>query len=288
MLLAHTPLVDPDIKKQVFVINSALQPANVELGSWHTQTYLDQFESWIKSSTYNKIIGLEDFAHKAYCAGVSDAIAVFVSRHVKHKRIRFGRAEFMGAKGNSNAMQANWCYLEDDEIRSDDAVILSWPYAGNGDQIPDQAELLEKCQRLNVPVMIDLAYFGISHGMSFDLTQSCITDVAISLSKPLNVPLRLGMRWTRNHHDDKIQGLSDSKIYNRLAVHTGIGLMQTFSHNWLVDKYLPIYNDICAKHNLQTTPTITLALGNSEEHKEFFRNGYYRICVTDELLQNIF
>jgi hypothetical protein len=287
MLLAHKPLVDSDVKKTVFSVNANLRPEDIELESWDTKIYLDRFEHWINSSTHNKVIGLENFSHKAYCAGVNEAIAVFVSRHAAKKRIRFGRAEFVGAKINSNAMQANWCLLEDDEIRVNDAVILSWPYAGNGHEIPEQDLLLKQCQHLDVPVMIDLAYFGISHGMTFDVSHHCITDVAVSLSKPLSVPLRLGMRFTRNYHDDNIQSLSDSKIYNRMAVKTGTELMKTFSHDWLIDKYLPLYQEVCAKLNLQSTPTITLALGNSVKHKEFFRNGYYRVCVTDELLQNI-
>lgn len=288
MLLAHKPLIDPEVKKKVFFLNTKLNSEDIELETWNTQTYLDQFELWIKSSSHNKVVGLENFSHKAYCAGVNDAIAGFVSRHVKQKRIRFGRAEFVGAKINSNAMQADWCWLEDDEIKANDAVILSWPYAGNGNEIPGQPELLDRCQQLGVPVMIDLAYFGISHGMTFDISQSCITDVAVSLSKPLNVPLRLGMRFTREYHDDNIQSLSDLKIYNRMAVNIGIELLKNFSHDWLINKYLPIYQNICTKLNLQSTPTITLALGNSLEHKEFLRNGIYRICVTDELLQNLY
>jgi len=286
MLLAHKPLVDPDVKKKVFSLNADLRAEDVELDTWDHKTYLDQFDLWIKSSSYNQVIGLENFSHRAYCAGVNDAIATFVSRHAKHRRIRVGRAEFVGAKINSNAMQASWCWLEDDEIRANDAVILSWPYAGNGNEIDGQDKLFKTCEQLQVPVMIDLAYFGISQGMTFDLSSPCITDVATSLSKPLNVSLRLGLRYTRSYHDDNIQSLSDLKIYNRMAAKIGTDLMKTFSHDWLVNKYLPVYQDVCAELDLQTTPTFTLALGNSSQHKEFLRNGHCRICVTDELLKN--
>jgi hypothetical protein len=108
-----------------------------------------------------------------------------------------------------------------------------------------------------------------------------------SISKPFNVQLRQGIRFTREYHDDLVQVNSDSKIVNRIACQMAIELLKKFPHECIISKYQPRATTICQELNLTPTNTITLALGNAVEHTDFFRNGYYRVCITDELLQNI-
>lgn len=284
MQLAHTPLTDQLIRAEMFAQLATVDPVTVSLDVWKTQTYLDEFTSWIQSSSYNQIVGLDQFPHRAYCSGVINAIESFILRHVKHRRLRFSRAEFIGCKVACNYANAAWRWLEDGPICAGDAVIISWPFAGNGGTYNSQAELFDHCTDLGVPVMIDLAYFGISSGMTFDLTHPCITDVATSLSKPMNVTLRLGIRYTKPLYDDPTQANSDLKIYNRISTSVGTTLMQKFSHDWIVDKYLPRAQEFCKSKNIKLTNTFTLALGNVITTPDFERNGYYRICITDEIL----
>jgi hypothetical protein len=287
MLLAHKPLEDSEIQKEIFQQFAGLTSERVNLESWQPDVYLDRFTAWMASSSYNKIIGLENFTHRAYAAGANDVIQEFVKRHAINRRLRFSQAEFAGAKINCNSMQANWCWLEDCPIEKNDAVILSWPFAGNGNTYPSQQDLLKTCEHLEVPVLIDLAYFGISYDMAFDVTSPCITDIAVSLSKPFFTPLRLGIRYCRNYHDDVIQVSNNIKTYNRMSVSVGIELMKKFSHDWLMKKYLPINQKVCDQLNLEPTPTITLAIGNALQHSDYFRNGYHRICITNELHETV-
>jgi TPP-dependent pyruvate/acetoin dehydrogenase alpha subunit len=92
---------------------------------------------------------------------------------------------------------------------------------------------------------------------------------------------------TREYHDDLIQGNSDSKIINRIAAQVGIELMKKFPHDYIISKYREKGEEICRKLNLTPSNTLTLALGNEHDHKDFFRNGYYRVCITNELLQDV-
>jgi hypothetical protein len=287
MLLAHLPLVDPEVQAEVERALHNIQLKDVLLDTWEIKDYINAVISWLESSSHNVIAGLEYYPHKAYCVGSIDGIQSFIHRHVTQRRIRFSRAEFVASKIVSNHAVAKWAFLEDDELREGDALVVSLPFSGNGSRYSVWNKLMEECQQLNIPVLVDMAYYGISHGIKFDLSPNCITDVVTSLSKPLNVQLRLGLRMTREYHDDLIQGNSDSKIINRIAAQVGIELMKKFPHDYIISKYREKGEEICRKLNLTPSNTITLALGNEHDHKDFFRNGYYRVCITNELLQDV-
>lgn len=282
MQKAHDPIVDPDVQASLFEINRSLTPDRVDRYTWDPAVYTDRFTRWLLEGTSHTIQGLEAFPLRAYCSGVTDALQNFVIRH-NRRRIRFSQAEFIAPRVTANYCGISWQWLEQDDIQANDAVIISWPFAGDGGTVGDQTGLLDVCDRLGVPVLIDMAYFGISHGMQFDFNRPCITDVTTSLSKPFSVPLRAGIRYSRQYHDDNIQTMNDAKIINRLAVYVALGLMDQF-RQWMVDRYRPRQLAICSQHGLTITPTMTLALGDPVRHQDFYRQGFYRICITDELV----
>jgi hypothetical protein len=286
MNIAHIPLNDPLIESSSYEFIQAINPDAVSLANWQTETYIESFVHWINSSSHNKIQGLDAFPYRAYTAGTSAGIQSFIHRHCVNRRIRFSEAEFVASKIVSNHAGANYLHLEKDDIAKNDAVVISFPFCGNGGIYHSYDTMIQQCNLLEVPVLIDLAYFGISQGLSFDLTHPCITDVVFSLSKPFVTQLRLGLRLTKNHVDDLVQSESDIKIYNRMAGKVAVELMKQFSHDYIVSKYLNKQKNICQKLQISPTPTLTLALGNST-HKEFYRNGYYRICITNELQQEL-
>jgi hypothetical protein len=287
MIVGHKPLTDPVIQQEIFNFLQVINSNNVCLENYSSESYFEAFENWITQSHKNTLQGFTNFKHKAYCVGTYDGIQAFIHRHATSRRIRFSRAEFVGSKIVSNSAGANWCYLEDAQLDANDALVLSLPFSGNGDYYPNHIEVLNKCSKLSIPVLLDLAYFGISSGIEFDLGFDCITDVVFSLSKPMSTQLRLGLRLTKEYQDDVVQVLSDSKTYNRISTSIGTNLLQKFSHNWIIDKYLPKQKKICSEFNIKPTPTVTLALGDYQNYNAFFREGYYRICLTDELLKDI-
>jgi hypothetical protein len=251
---------------------------------WQVTEYLDLFTEWMQKNSLHSISGLEQFTSRAYSIGTTDSIAAFIHRHCKNRRIRFSQGEFIISKIVSNNCNADWSYLENDKLSENDAVVVSLPFSGNGNRYPKYNQLIEECNRLKIPVLLDLAYFGISHGIHFDLTHPCITDVVCSLSKPMNVQLRLGIRFTRDHHDDHIQTSSDLKIFNRIAVQIGVELLKKFPAEYIISKYLDKAMQVCNRNKLATTETITLGLGNPVDHPDFFRSGFYRVCITDNLM----
>lgn len=284
MLLSHKPLADSEVQQVIINLFNEIQLQNITLESWDNQQYFDAFQKWINDSRYNRFIGLDLFKHHAYSCGAVDSIQSFIHRHSVSKRIRFSDAEFIGAKIAANHSSAKWEFLEDAAIEAGDAVLLSLPFAGNGNMYRALDQLLDVCDALSVPVLIDCSYFGISYNATVDLSRNCITDVVFSLSKPFSTPLRLGYRLTKQYVDDILQANSDLKIYNRYSVQVGIKLLSQFSHNWIVEKYRPVQEKVCKELGLTPAMTLTLA-DDCQQRDKFFRNGYYRVCITDELQQ---
>lgn len=286
MILSHRPLTDPAVEQELFQLLGQVQPDQVALTQWNTDTYVGSFIDWIRTGTYNQIHGLETFEHQAYAHGAIEIIQEFINRHGAQRRIRFSEAEFVVSKIACNSAGIDFLHLEAGPVAPNDAVLISLPFAGNGGRYPGYNDLITQCNRLGVPVLLDLAYYGISHGLTIDLTPACITDVAFSLSKPLVTQLRLGLRLTRRYHDDVLQSNSDLKIYNRISTWLAVQLMKKFPCDYTISKYLDLQLDVCAQLGIEPTPTVTLALGD-ESHQDFYRSGYYRICITDELLQKL-
>ena len=283
MLASHKPLQDALIEQETFKIFSSITSNCTNLESWNPKLYTDQFRKWLLSSGSNSIVGLDTFRYSAYTVGSTDGIQSFILRHVRHKRIRCSRLEFVLSKILTQASGGELVYLEDAAIAPGDAVVVSFPFAGNGHEYSEFSQLLKDCTQHSVPVCLDATYFSISQGLTFDFNWPCITDVVTSLSKSFVTQLRLGIRFTKHELDDQIQACNNIGYYNRISVYVGMKLLEKFNHDYIVSKYHKWQNRICIEHDLEPTPTLTLALGDSKKYPEFVRENICRICITDEL-----
>jgi hypothetical protein len=283
MLLAHKPIQDSVIEQHIAEYLHTFDVSLLKFDNWSTDPHIDQFDQWLHSGTHCKITGLEQYPYRALCNGSSAALAQFVHKN-HHRRIRVSRGEFVLGRVVATDSAISWKYLEDSPLEKNDAVIVSTPFSGNGGFYPGYTELINTCCNLNIPVCVDLAYAGIGVDIEIDVSSPCIVEVVSSLSKPFSTMLRHGIRYTRTLPDDNIQIANQSGILSRINVVIASKLMQNFSKDYIVDKYLDRYRWVCKELGLVQTNTITLALGDLEKHKEFTRGGIARICLTDELL----
>lgn len=287
MIKGHSPLVDTNVNEYLTDLLRTVDLSRLTPDRWSNNQYTDAFQDWIAHRTFNKVQGLSNFTNACYSAGAAESIDSFVNRHVKNRRIRFSVAEYVGAKITCNAAGGTWAFLEDGEITVNDAVVISCPFSGNGDSYSNFDQLMIQCTELNVPVLIDLSYYGISYHMHINLDYDCITDVVFSLSKPMATQLRAGIRFRRQELDDTMQGNFSIKVYNRIAATVAIGLMKNFPQEYFANRYGGVSRHFCQQLGLDPTPTVTLALGNADHHSEFLRGGYYRVCITDEILSGV-
>ena len=133
----------------------------------------------------------------------------------------------------------DWKYIEEQPLAKNDAVVISFPFADTGGEHPKMKEILDQCELLGIPVLLDCAYFGICQNIEFDLTHPAITDLTFSLSKFLPVAhLRIGMRLTKEDDDDSLLVLNKTNYTNRIGLSVGEQILQEFNLEALKSKFL--------------------------------------------------
>ena len=106
--------------------------------------------------------------------------------------------------------------------------------------------ILDQCAELNIPVLLDCAYFGICQDMTFDFTHPAITDITFSLSKFFPVPhLRIGMRLTKIDDDDSLLVLNKTLYTNRIGLAVGLKLIDQFGPDYICETYSSSQKDLC-------------------------------------------
>lgn len=281
MKLGHNPMNIPE--SQAF-INSVISMITYEKLLQIKNADLDRaWRHWLQCSSYNQVTGLNTMLYSAFCPGVTDAFGEFIARYPS-RRVRVSRSDFVLTKILCRSWHRSWLSLEEAELDNNDCLIMSLPFSGNGSFYPEWDNILNECNQKQIPVFIDGAYFGISHGIRYPLEYQCITDFSISLSKNLaGNPLRLGIRFTKDNIDDGITaGLIGSDIFDRLGAFISIKLLEEFPHDWFINKYKSIGLSICQQYGLEPTNTLTLALGN-KSMTEFKRGDYIRVSISEEL-----
>lgn len=239
--------------------------------------FCSEYVDWIKSSNLNSLIGIDDFKYTVFSQGTSEAFDKFYLKNSK-RRFRCFRGEYLYHK-LAWRDSYDWAYIEDDELDSNDAVIISVPFADTGSKHLDTEAVLHKCTELRIPVLIDCAYYSISSNIRVDLTHPCITDVTFSLSKMFPVAhARIGIRLTREDCDDLLFVYDKSEYTNRISAALGLELIRTFSPEYIVKKYKPVQEKFCEYLGVCPSNTVLFGIALKDQYNE-----YNRGCDTNRL-----
>ena len=164
----------------------------------HSNLFIAEFNRWIRSSKLNNIQGLDAFPHVTQTNGTSEAFSMFMQRH-SDRRFKFYKGDFMMHKVASNNMKAKWQWIHSqEEVTVGDAVIVSCPFSDTGSKLKDLDMLLDACSKLRVPVLIDMAYFGMCYNIDINLDMPCVEEITFSLGKTFPIiGARAGIRLQR-------------------------------------------------------------------------------------------
>ena len=236
----------------------------------HNNAIIDEFlhtyDKWIRSTESNSLIGLDQYQYKCYSNGTTEAFDKFYLRN-HNRRFRCFKGEYMYHKLAWRAGY-KWLWLEDDELRENDAVIISLPFADTGDLHIGYHELMRQCNALQIPVLVDCAYFGICRDIEFDFAYGCITDIAFSLSKTFPVAYaRIGMRYTRVDDDDTMFVYHKISYNNRIGASLGMKFLENFTPDYISSKYILKQLDFCKRLSLTATKTVLFGIGGDEWSK---------------------
>jgi hypothetical protein len=236
-----------------------------------------EYVNWIKSSSLNTLVGIDEYKYAVFSQGTSEAFDKFYLKNSK-RRFRCFRGEYLYHK-LAWRDSYDWSYIEDVELAANDAVIISVPFADTGSKHLETDAILSKCTELGIPVLIDCAYYSISSNIQVDLTHPCITDVAFSLSKVFPVAhARIGVRLTRDDCDDLLFVYDKAEYTNRISAALGLELIHTFPADYIVNKYKAIQETYCRHLDICPSNTVLFGIATRDNYPE-----YNRGCNTNRL-----
>ena len=253
----------------------------------HSNLFIAEFNRWIRSSKLNNIQGLDAFPHVTQTNGTSEAFSMFMQRH-RDRRFKFYKGDFMMHKVASNNMKAKWQWIHSqEEVTVGDAVIVSCPFSDTGSKLKDLDMLLDACSKLRVPVLIDMAYFGMCYNIDINLDMPCVEEVTFSLGKTFPIiGARAGIRLQREEIDDAVLFANQHGIVNNFAAMVGQFAMEAWDPDYIPNKYMKDQLLVCNRLEVKPTNCIIFALSNKEEHKHFNRgNALTRLCISKLIVE---
>ena len=280
MQIGHDPLVDQEVNN--FITDTIKSCDWNDIKKFEYQQFEDTYRKWLEHSS-KCIIDLYAFKHTTFIFGSLAGIDAFIQRH-HNKTIRASNDDFVVTKVLCKNNRMNFKPLENGPIGKYDAVIMSYPFSGNGTEMPEYTDVLQQCERLGVPVLLDCAYFGIGYDLTYPMHYKCITDLVFSTSKHFaTTHLRLGIRFTKDKIDDAMSfGQLSADIYNKQGAYLVTKINQQFTHDWFINKWRPVSEQVARELDLVDTNCITLKTAK-RAMPEFRRGSYTRVCVSEEL-----
>lgn len=176
---------------------------------------VQKLHQWLLNSS-NQYLGLDQFSYVAAIDGNTQAFDLFYVKH-RHKCIKILRGEWIYHVQQLSANKFNWSYVENSPLEEGDAFLISAPFSGLGYQHPRMQELLQDCEKLNIPVFIDACFSVVTENVTYDFSSSAIENVSFSCSKifPLQ-GLPAGIRFAKQNPRD-FQSIKLQREYqNRL------------------------------------------------------------------------
>ena len=251
------------------------------------QDYCDTYSEWIQSTKLNKLSNLDEFKSKKFVHGTSQSFDFFyLTNH--NKRFRIFRGDFMYHQIMFKRGKFNWSYLEDDRIQTNDAVIMSVPFSDSGDIHPQTYEILNECEKWEVPVFIDCAYMIMSRDIEFDFNRKCIQGISFSMTKGFYGAehLRIGLRLTKEFTDDPVEVFNQFEMINWIGPDIGLKLMNNFEVDYIQNKYYDRQIEICKELNIESSKCAIFGITdkNNFKFKEYDRGtNWRRVCISSLL-----
>jgi len=214
-----------------------------------------EFHQWLISSNLNNFNGLDALDRRDIIQGVTSFIDDLYQMNPGN--IYTISQDYMYHK----RMFGDKFVLDDiKDIPPTGQLLFSMPFPFYGDIHPKTADILEFCNKNNIPVHIDAAWVGCTRMIEFNFDTPCIKSIGFSLSKGLGLGFsRIGVRYSRDKNVGPVSIMNDFTMIPRPLCGIGISFMRQFGHDYLQNKYGHHYKTLCEQCNLIPSKTIHLA-----------------------------
>ena len=221
---------------------------------WHDcdiDEFINTYHEWIISCKNFKISGLQKF-DRAITDGVTGAFYNFEQQYPSYKTVVFkGEYPFHRDTGITVIKDLS-------EIKGNNKLIISYPFSASGDIFNNFSDIISHCNKLDIPVMLDMAYFGSVKLPKLNVNHSCIKMVAFSLSKTFATgKSRIGLcYYTKNNVIPPMSLLTSYKYVNQIAINIHMKLLNRFTSDYMYDKYSEKQKYIVNVLNVNASPTV--------------------------------
>ena len=266
---------------RMFTVNNNYTEKNAEIIK---QDFLQTYKQWMFSS-FPRVKGIEQYTHMCFTQGTTESFAQFYIRYRDNHRLRIAKGEyFYNQMMKSLWYSDNFAWLDDEPIKEGDVVLLSVPFADTGAVPTSLEKILCDCDRLKVPVMLDLAYLNLAIDLDFDLSHPCIEYVVSSLSKVFPIENhRVGIRLQKEPFEDQIYVINEYNYnyINLLSSFLGTAMMKKFSADYVFEKYHYKQLAFCQKLDLVPSYCVYFGIDYSGRFREYNRGGNgNRLCFS--------
>ena len=276
------PIYDQEVAKW-FRELSFEQAQQVINDSGSGDRYKVQYRDWILSSENNRIEGLHNFPHVFVTNAVTHSLEAFFMAYAHKRRIRTYRGEYTHIPKLIAKFELPDVRLDAAPIDENDVVLMSCPFSAHGEKHFMMESVLDECDRLGVPVFVDMAYFGLCQGVNLDLNHTCIKHVAFSLSKAFSLEgVRIGIEFSR-HPNHPLDVSHFRNYHSRLGTYVAMSLFSRFSPDFIFNKYRDKQVEIC--RGLKLTPSESVLFGTSHDRvwQAASKEIINRPCITPAL-----
>lgn len=242
--------------------------------------FLKTYKKWLTSSKINNLKNLSKYKFACFSNGSSQVFDYFYAKY-KTRRFRVFKGDYAYHHLSWRNHFPSWKYIENFNIKRNDALVISLPFSDTGSKHPMMEKLIEKCDKYNIPVLVDCCYYSMCKNINFDFNHKSIKAISFSLSKAFPVSrLRIGMRLTREDDDDPLFFLQKLGLVNRASAYIGLKLIKKFNFDYLYNKYEKVQKFYCKKLDVIPSNIVSLALGG-DKWKEYNRGGKFnRLCLS--------
>lgn len=248
--------------------------------------FLEKYKLWIKNSTNNGILGLNEFKELTYTHGTSQSFDCFYFKH-NQRRLRILKGDFLYHK-LCTQKSIHFKYLDDGVLEASDFLIISVPFSDSGNTPINLEEILTECDEMGIPVWIDAAYMVMASGIYLDLNHKCIEGISFSLTKGFYgcERLRIGVRMKRIYEDDGIDVANSMSMVSAVGCYVGNEIISKFDVDYIYNKYRSRQIILCEEYGLTPSDSVIFGLGESTISEfDIYNRGtnFRRVCLSDEM-----
>jgi len=241
--------------------------------------FLHDYKEWMSHDCTFK--GLDGFKNLDFSAGTTETFGMFYYQHL-NRRPRLLKGDFFYHWQMARNYFKNAVEIGAEPLAKGDVVVMSCPFSNTGGVPQDFDSILEQCDALDIPVMLDMAYINISNIKDLNLDHKCIHTITTSLSKVFPVEShRIGIRLTRELYDDALTAYNQVDYVNLYSVNIGHKLIQRFDNNWLYNKYKDKQIETCKELKVQPSACVIFGLDSQNLYNEYKRDTEInRLCFS--------